>query len=147
MSRSFVPALATVACLSAALAPSADAPLGSKAVTWEEIQERPSPNGRSRSILRGPTATLDELESHVTVLPAGQASHAPHRHPEEEVIIIREGTLDAYQNGATHRIGPGSVLFMASGEEHNVTNVGDTPAVYFVVMWKSHGAAGAPVAP
>jgi len=119
-------------------APSADGSrLGSTAVTWEEIQERPSPNGRSRQILRAPTATLEELESHVTVLPPGQDSHPPHRHPEEEIVILREGTLDAYMNGQTKRVGPGSVLFLASQEEHAVRNVGDTPAVYYVIQWKS----------
>ena len=112
--------------------------LGSLAITWEEIQARPG-GGRARQVLRQPTATLDELEMHVTWLPAGQASHAPHSHPNEEVIIIREGTLDAFQNGKTTRVGPGAILFMASNQPHNVTNVGDTTAVYHVINWSSPG--------
>jgi quercetin dioxygenase-like cupin family protein len=111
-------------------------PQGSFVLPWEELQARPV-NGKSRSIVRAPTATLDELESHVTVLPAGEASHAPHRHPQEEVIIVREGTVEFFQNGVTTRVGPGGFAFMASMDEHNAKNVGDTPATYFVINWKT----------
>ena len=111
-------------------------PQGSFVLPWEELQARPA-NGKSRSIVRTPTATLDELESHVTVLPAGEASHAPHRHPQEEVIIVREGTVEFFQNGVTTRVGPGGFAFMASMDEHNAKNVGDTPATYFVINWKT----------
>jgi quercetin dioxygenase-like cupin family protein len=113
---------------------------GSAAWTWEEIQARPTgTSGRSREIVRQPTATLDQLEMHVTWLPPGQTTHAPHTHPNEEVIIVREGTIEAFQNGRKTRVGPGSVLFMASNDPHNVVNVGDTTAVYHVINWHSPG--------
>jgi quercetin dioxygenase-like cupin family protein len=111
-------------------------PQGSFTLPWEELQARPL-NGHSRSIVRTPTATLDELESHVTTLAPGEASHAPHRHPQEEIIIVREGTVEFFQNGETKRVGPGGIAFMASMEEHAAKNVGDTPATYFVVQWKT----------
>ena len=90
-------------------------------------------------IVRQPTATLDQLEMHVTWLPPSQTKHAPHTHPNEEVIIVREGTIEAFQNGRKTRVGPGSVLFMASNDPHNVVNVGDTTAVYHVINWHSPG--------
>ena len=123
-----------------AVAASAEAPvLRSTTFSWEEIQAKPAPNGRSRSLFRSATATLDELEIHVTTLPPGQASHAPHTHPEEEVIIIKEGLVEVFQAGETRRVGPGAVLFMASQEPHAVKNVGDTPATYHVMQWFSPG--------
>ena len=129
--------LAVAMLASAALA---QAPvLHSTTFTWEEIQARPAPNGRSRSLFRSATATLDELEIHVTTLPPGQASHAPHTHLEEEVIIIKEGTVEVFQAGVIRNVGPGAVLFMASGEAHAVKNVGDTPATYHVMQWFSPG--------
>src|SRR5207244_11611140 len=96
-----------------AAAPASPAPaaspaiLGSTAVSWEEIQARPL-NGRARQVFKDPTATLDELEMHVTTLPPGQASHPPHKHPDEELIIVKEGTVEALVNGVTKRLGPGS---------------------------------------
>lgn len=124
-----------------AVTASAQAPvLRSTTFSWEEIQAKPlSSNGRTRSLFRSPTATLDELEIHVTTLPLGQASHAPHTHPEEEVIIIKEGTVEVHQSGQTRVVGPGAVLFMASYEPHAAKNVGDTPATYHVMQWFSPG--------
>ena len=117
-----------------------DPVLGSVAISWDDIMAIPTgTSGRARQVMRTPTATLDELEMHVTWLPAGQTTHAPHTHPNEEVIVIREGTLEAFQNGKRTRVGPGGVLFMASNQPHNVVNVGDTTAVYHVINWLSPG--------
>ena len=59
--------------------------------------------------------------------------HPPHHHLHEEMFLIREGTLEVTINGQTTRLGPGSVGFVASNDEHGVRNVGTTPAEYFVV--------------
>ena len=90
-----------------------------------------------RSVVREPTRTLDELEMHITTLNPHTASHAPHTHPNEEMVIVREGTLQAHVNGREIVVGPGSVLFFASMQPHAVQNVGDGPASYFVINWKS----------
>jgi quercetin dioxygenase-like cupin family protein len=133
--------LALIAFVSGAAAataatPPAPPPLGSTAVSWEEIEARTG-KGNSRPIFRSPTATLEELEMHVTHLAPGKEPHPPHQHPEEEVVIIREGTIEALQNGQTRRLGPGSVLFQASNQRHGLRNVGTVPAVYHVVRFRS----------
>jgi XRE family transcriptional regulator, regulator of sulfur utilization len=121
---------------------SAPAPrLSSTAVSWEEIQAKPSPNGRARQVFRAPTATLDELELHVTTLPAGESSHPPHKHADEEIIIIKEGTVEATVDGQVRKVGPGSVIFQASNQLHGLRNVGDGPAVYHVIRWTSPGSS------
>lgn len=129
--------------LAAALAVTAsaqDPTLGSQAYLWEDILARATgSSGFSRAVVRQPTATLDELEMHVTWLPAGKTTHPPHTHANEELIIIREGTVDAFQNGKTTRVGPGAILFQASNQPHNLVNVGDTTAVYHVINWASPG--------
>jgi quercetin dioxygenase-like cupin family protein len=117
---------------------SAPALLGPQAVSWQQI-EAATGKGLSKPIFRSPSATLDELEMHVTHLPAGKAPHPPHSHPEEELVIIKEGTLEATQNGKTTRLGPGAVIFQASNQTHGVLNVGEGPATYYVVRWKSPG--------
>lgn len=142
-STALLVAAAAAAALAAPVAAQDAAPdpvLGSVAITWDEIMAIPlGSSGRARQLMRVPTATLDELEMHITWLPAGQTTHAPHTHPNEEVIVIREGTLEAFQNGKLTRVGPGSVLFMASNQPHNVVNVGEGTAVYHVINWHSPG--------
>jgi quercetin dioxygenase-like cupin family protein len=124
---------ATLTVRSQTPAPAAPpARLGSAVFRFEDLKVKPGPVGVRRDVADLPTATLDKLECHITTLNAGNMSHPPHRHPQEEFIILREGTLDVFINGKVQRIGPGSLFFFASNDQHNVTNVGDKPATYFV---------------
>jgi quercetin dioxygenase-like cupin family protein len=75
------------------------------------------------------------LELHVTTLNPGQEPHPPHRHPNEELVILREGTVEALVNGDWKRLGPGSVIFNASNQLHGLRNVGTVPAIYHVINW------------
>jgi quercetin dioxygenase-like cupin family protein len=122
--------LALVAQPAAPVAP--PVPLGSTVFKWEDLNARPTGNGERRDVTDRPTATLERFESHITTLLAGRMSHPPHQHGQEELIILRDGTLDVTINGATTRAGPGSLLFFAANDFHNVQNVGETPATYFV---------------
>jgi quercetin dioxygenase-like cupin family protein len=103
------------------------------------MQVKKTDVGELRSVVRQPTRTLDELEMHITTLNPRTTSHPPHTHPNEEMVIVREGTLQAHVNGKEVVVGPGSVLFYASMQPHGVRNVGDTPATYFVINWASPG--------
>jgi XRE family transcriptional regulator, regulator of sulfur utilization len=113
--------------------------MSSRAVPWESMKPEPTKVGEVRHVFQAPTATLDELESHITTLNPGEVPHPPHKHPDEEVLCLKEGTLEAFEDGQTTRVGPGSVLFFASNHLHGVRNVGTTPAVYFIVKWNSPG--------
>jgi quercetin dioxygenase-like cupin family protein len=106
---------------------------------WNAISASPTQVGQLRQFVRAPTATLDELEVHATTLNPGQASHPPHRHPNEELVILASGKLEATSNGKTRELGPGSVIFNASNQLHSVRNVGDVPATYHVINWTSPG--------
>ena len=112
----------------------------SKAFDWNSVAPTKTAVGEVRQFLRAPTATLDELEMHVTTLNPGQTSHAPHQHPNEELIIIREGTVEALIQGTWTRVGPGSIIFNASNDLHGIRNVGTGPTTYHVINWTSPGA-------
>jgi len=113
--------------------------MGSSVFECTKIPVQPTKIGSTRKFFQAPTATLDELECHVTTLNPGEIPHAPHKHPDEEVVIIREGTVEFYMNGQTLRVGPGSVVFQASNQLHGCKNIGDTPATYHVIKWNSPG--------
>jgi quercetin dioxygenase-like cupin family protein len=127
----------TLACVS--LADEARAVLDSTAWKWQDISVRDTDVGQYRHVTRQPTRTLEELEMHITTLKPRTSSHAPHTHPNEEMVIVKEGTLQAHVNGQEVVVGPGSVLFHASMQPHAVQNIGDTPATYFVINWASPG--------
>jgi quercetin dioxygenase-like cupin family protein len=129
---------AGAATLSAtALAQNTPQILGPAVFDWNAMEAKKTDVGELRSLIRTPTATLSELEMHITTLNPGLASHPPHHHPNEELVIIREGTVEVLSGGAWKKLGPGSIVFNASNSEHALKNVGTTPATYFVINWKT----------
>jgi len=113
--------------------------MGSRAVDWKDMSARKTGVGEVRQVFQDRTATLDELELHITTLMPGQTPHAPHKHPDEEVLIIREGTVETFLGDRTQVVGPGSVIFQAANQMHTIRNVGDVPATYHVIKWNSPG--------
>jgi uncharacterized cupin superfamily protein len=109
--------------------------LGPTVFNWNDMKAVKTPTGEVRSLCKSSTATLDQLEMHVTTLNPGQTSHPPHRHVNEELIIIREGECETLSNGNWVKVGPGSVVFNASNSLHGFRNIGITPATYHVINW------------
>jgi quercetin dioxygenase-like cupin family protein len=116
--------------------------LGSKTYEFDELPERSSANGttKNRPVFNGVTARGQHITMHISELAPGEAPHPPARQPHEEVIVIREGTLEVTLNGQTSRLGPGSVIFSAFNDLNGWKNVGTTPVQYYVLSLEEHSA-------
>ena len=135
----------SVSALAASTPAQTEAPsprLGSNVFAWDSFPVEKTANGERRAIFDSTTATVDRLESHVSTLDGGKASHAAHRHPDEELVFVREGTIEATINGVAHLAPAGSVIFFAANDLHGMRNAGDTRASYFVLRWTSPGREG-----
>ena len=119
-----------------------EAALPSAMYPFEKLTPRTSNTAEIRSVLKGHLATSESLEVHETALPPGAMPHPPHRHIHSEMWLIRDGTVEITVEGKSTRIGPGSVGFVRSNDEHGIKNVGAVPATYFVVA-VGPGSAGA----
>jgi quercetin dioxygenase-like cupin family protein len=136
--RDLLVALPAVAATGGAFAAADTKPvMGSSVFDWNSIPVKPTKVGSVRSFFSTPTATLENLELHVTTLNPGESPHPPHRHPNEEMLIIRQGTVETLSNGVWKQVGPGSVIFNGSNQLHGLKNVGADQAVYHVINWKS----------
>jgi XRE family transcriptional regulator, regulator of sulfur utilization len=130
--------LATAAAV--ALAQSAAKPIMHCSVfNFSSLKAESKPSGERRQVFDSPTATLDRLECHISTLNPGEAPHAAHQHSQEEMMILKEGTLEVMQNGHTNRVEAGGVIFCAADERHGFRNVGTNRAVYYVVKFGSPG--------
>jgi quercetin dioxygenase-like cupin family protein len=107
--------------------------LPSKAARFEDLPARKEGGNEFRPVLEGQTHAGCPLEVHETRLAPGSMPHPAHHHVHEEMFLVREGTIEATINGKSTRLGPGSVAFMASNDEHGIRNVGTTAAQYFVI--------------
>ena len=109
--------------------------LHSRVFDWNDMTAKPTDKGFYRGVYKGPTATLNELEIHVTTLSPGEISHPPHKHGNEELVIIKEGTVETLSDGKWVKAGPGSIIFEGSNELHSLKNVGTGPTTYHVISW------------
>ncbi len=109
--------------------------LGPTVFKLDEIKVTKTATGEVQSLVQQPTATVDQLEMHVTTLNPGMMSHPPHRHVNEELIIMDKGECETLSDGKWIKVGPGDVVFNASNSLHGFRNVGTTPAMYHVINW------------
>lgn len=117
---------------------------GSWAIDFDSVPAKATDSGSVRNFYNGPTATLKNLDVHVTTLNPGGAPHAPHKHPNEEMLIVKQGTIEALINGEWKKVGPGGVVFLASNIFHGVRNTGSEPAVYHVIGFRTDATPEGP---
>jgi mannose-6-phosphate isomerase-like protein (cupin superfamily) len=115
--------------------PPATTKLTSAVFDWEKMQPVMVTNGVRRTVFDGPTTTLDKLHCHITTLNPGQTSGDPRLHLQEEVIVVKEGTIEATFDGQVQTAGPGSVIFFAAHATTRLRNPGKVPATYTVINY------------
>ena len=91
----------------------------------------------------GSTRNVDFLSCHVSVLVNGHCPHAPHRHPEEELLIMLAGEADlilpqrAASGGAGEvRLRSGEFVYYPAHFPHTLRAVSEKPANYLMFKWR-----------
>jgi quercetin dioxygenase-like cupin family protein len=107
--------------------------LPSKAFKYEDLPVKINGQNKSRAVLNGETHSGFPIELQMTELAAGQAPHPPHKHVHEELLMLQQGTLDATIQGQVSQITAGSIVYLASNDEHGWRNPGPGTAQYFVI--------------
>jgi mannose-6-phosphate isomerase-like protein (cupin superfamily) len=88
----------------------------------------------------GPTDQLSGMCAGMCVLEPGASPHPPHRHPEEEFLIIASGTGEIECVGKTTAVGPGAVMYCAGDVLHGVKNTGKVPMTFYWSKWLAKNA-------
>jgi mannose-6-phosphate isomerase-like protein (cupin superfamily) len=107
--------------------------LPAKVYEYADLPVKMNGENQGRAVFDGLTHSGYPVELHMTRLAAGQMPHAPHKHVNEEVLMLKNGQLDAMFGGKTTRLHAGSIIYMASMEEHGWKNPGPDPAEYWVI--------------
>ncbi len=108
--------------------------LKSSVVKAEGIQpEGAAPGAKAYVHFNGPTEELAALASGLVTLEPGAQPHPPHRHPEEEIMIVGGGTGEFFLNGATTQVKTGDMVFAEANVLHGVKNTGETPMTFYFI--------------
>src|ERR1700722_5518535 len=93
--------------------------------------------GELRVYFDGPTDQLKTMTAGGLRLKPGMAPPPPHQHPEEELMVIAEGTGEIVVDGQKSRVGPGSMMYCGGGRLHGIVNTGKTPLLFYYSKWKA----------
>jgi quercetin dioxygenase-like cupin family protein len=99
--------------------------------------------GHWKRYFRGDThGSKDVVVLGVTLKP-GQAPHPPHRHAEEELMILATGSGVWQIDDKELPAKAGDVVHAAPWTMHGIKNDGDEPLLYYMVKWSGKGVAAA----
>jgi mannose-6-phosphate isomerase-like protein (cupin superfamily) len=115
-------------------------PMTSAAIEWNSVEAKTNATGSSRKFFEGATTNLEGLECHASTLNPGATNHVILQRPNDEIIIVKEGTIEAFVGDKWVRVGPGSVIFNAANVPQSMRNPGDVPATYHVVTFRTAAA-------
>jgi mannose-6-phosphate isomerase-like protein (cupin superfamily) len=94
------------------------------------------PFGDLRIYFEGSTDQLKSMTAGSLLLKAGMTPHLPHTHPEEEFMVITEGTGEISMEGKITKVVPGSMMYCAGGKMHGIVNTGKTPLLFYFYKWQ-----------
>jgi (S)-ureidoglycine aminohydrolase len=110
---------------------------GSFFVDWKSLPTSTTGKGYRRDFFNRATSQLAQFEMHSTALNADSASHAPHTHTQEEIVLILRGDVTMHINGDLFPATVGDLVFLPSGVPHALVNSGKQQCEYFAFQWKN----------
>jgi len=75
----------------------------------------------------------DGLTVKMSVVGPKQATHAPHKHPGDEIFYVLEGSAQFFLDGKTTTGGPNTSFYCPENSEHGISNAGSTELKYLVI--------------
>jgi mannose-6-phosphate isomerase-like protein (cupin superfamily) len=113
--------------------------LPDRVVSINDIESQMDNGCRVFVHFNGPTDMLTGMCTGMAVLDPGATPHPPHRHPEEEFLIIAEGTGEIECDGKITQSGPGAIMYCAGNVLHGITNTGKVPLTFYWSKWLAQG--------
>jgi mannose-6-phosphate isomerase-like protein (cupin superfamily) len=84
----------------------------------------------------GATDQVQSMTAGSLHLKPGMSPHPPHQHPEEEFMVITEGSGEIVVDGKKTNVMPGSMMYCAAGTTHGIVNTGAAPLLFYFYKWK-----------
>ena len=109
--------------------------IGLDQVSMSVAKDKGEPVGEIGVYLNGETECSSSLVTGRFIIYPGKSPHAPHVHPDEEIMVIESGHGEIFCDGKTTKVGPGSVMYTEPNVSHNINNTGAEPLTFYYVKW------------
>lgn len=109
---------------------------------------------RQHPFFLGLTGIHDVMGAHASVLAPGKMPHPPHRHAEEELLLVLDGQGELLlgDSSITSEATPkqaraGTLAYYPAWQHHSIRNTGSTALTYLMLRWRGPAAASPQVLP
>ncbi|WP_375436855.1 cupin domain-containing protein [uncultured Hymenobacter sp.] len=110
---------------------------GSFVKDWSQFKVVKTEKGETRPVFDRPSSVFKRFDVHATVLKPGIASHPPHTHRAEEIILMTKGNGEILIDKQAHKAAAGDVVLLRANVPHAFTNTGSNECGYFAIQWHS----------
>ena len=104
---------------------------------YDSLVYKPNNRGGGRKdLFERPTAMQKRFEMHITTLKEGLASHDPHKHRPEEIILMINGETEMMIGDKTYQAKAGDLYYARSNVLHGIKNIGASACMYFAIQFE-----------
>jgi mannose-6-phosphate isomerase-like protein (cupin superfamily) len=118
-------------------AATAGSKLPTTTIVAEKVKLTKEEFGDLRIYFEGATDQVKSMTAGSVLLKPGMSPHPPHQHPEEEFMVVTEGTGEISMDGKITKVGPGSMMYSAAQRLHGIVNTGKTPLLFYFYKWQA----------
>jgi mannose-6-phosphate isomerase-like protein (cupin superfamily) len=106
------------------------------------LERDPASGWKAHSLFAGTTPNVRAMRCHASVLDPGRQPHHPHRHHEEELLLILDGEADLVLDDPAHaegtvrrRVQRGTFAYYPANFAHTIHNISGAPVTYVMFKW------------
>jgi quercetin dioxygenase-like cupin family protein len=96
------------------------------------IQE---PFGEVNVYFDGATEQLQSFVGGRVILKPGAEPHPPHKHPDEEIMLVTGGSGEISVEGKVTKVAEGAMMYCGAWKMHGIRNTGKTPLTFYYYKW------------
>jgi len=113
-------------------------PVPSAVLQWADLEEKPEGTvGAARIYCQGSTGVTEKFVTGSFTLKPGMEPHPPHKHVEEEILIVTEGEGLIHLNGKEVPAKKGTVMYSEAWDTHGIKSTGKEPLHFYFIKWTS----------
>lgn len=109
---------------------------GSVIVDWKDVAPKDTDRGLRWQQFNRPTSLFKKFDMHATALNKGRDSHQPHTHRQEEIILVRKGSIKMHIADKFYDAEEGDLVFLNAFVPHALINTTDGQCEYFAFQWQ-----------
>ncbi|MEP3890496.1 MAG: cupin domain-containing protein [Hellea sp.] len=113
--------------------------LDSRIISMEDVSRDVADWGSFYPHFTGQTYGTKPVLAGVANINVGQQIHPPHRHGDEEFLMVTKGTGEWYLNGETFPAKEGDMLYAKPWDYHGLKAAPDSALQFVVFKWTSKG--------